>query len=131
MIVTEVRWNLHEFCWPEDVQGMLDTVTQLLREVMEYTLCVGTYGAPFQTVKAAQSSQESAGNTQPFMGGIWAIRRTQQRIQLLRLSDSLPLVTLRRPKRHMNMDGSSTHRLRFNGNRSIHQANSFTHARET
>jgi hypothetical protein len=42
MIVTAVRWNLHEFCWPEDVQGMLDTVTQLLREVMEYTLCVGT-----------------------------------------------------------------------------------------
>ena len=53
----------------EDVQGMLDTVTPLLREVMEYTLCVGTYGAPFQTVKAAQSSQESAGNTQPFMAG--------------------------------------------------------------
>jgi len=51
---------------------------------MEYKLCVDIYGAPFQTEKAAKSSEESAGNTQPFMERNWAIRQTQKPIQILR-----------------------------------------------
>jgi hypothetical protein len=44
---------------------------------------VGIYGAPFQTEKAAQSSEESAGNTQPFMDWNSAIRQAQKPIQIL------------------------------------------------
>jgi DcmR-like sensory protein len=36
------------------------------RKATEYILCVGIYGAPFLTEKAAQSSGESARNTHPF-----------------------------------------------------------------
>jgi hypothetical protein len=53
-------------------------------------------------------------------------------LQIARLLYGLPLETLLcGPKRHPNMDDRSTHRFGFNGNRSIHQPNTFAHAGET
>src|SRR5215469_2483028 len=43
----------------------------------------------------------------------------------------LPLGSVRRPKRHANMNRGSTHRLRFNGNHSIHEPSALAHAGET
>src|SRR5215471_16698829 len=81
--------------------------------------CADIFGVCLRARKAFQRSNESAPNTQLCMEENCFTR-----------SNCLPLGGVRL-QRHMNLNDCSPHRLRFNGNRSIHQSNALAHASET